>query len=130
MYKYTTDFEDYNGVSRKATCLFNISQAELMEMQFTTPGGFRENLQRILDEKDQVKIMNRFKEIILMAYGELDDDGIHFKKSRELTDRFTQTPVYSDLYIKLATDEKLAGDFIKGILPKVNNGIPAPAVVK
>jgi len=130
MYKYTTEFEDYNGVTRKANCLFNISQAELLEMQFATTGGFKEQLQKILDEKDQVKIMARFKEIILMSYGELDDDGIHFKKSKEITESFTQTPIYSELYVKLATDEKLAGEFIKGILPKTNQSIPAPAIVK
>lgn len=128
MIKKTYTFKDYFGNERTMDFLFDISEAELMDMQFTTPGGFREYLQKITQEKDQIKLITEFKKIIHMSYGELDPDGIHFAKSEDITRRFTQTPAYSMLYTELASDEKAAADFVKGILPKFQNkqAISAP----
>ena len=59
-----------------------------------------------------------FKEILLKSYGEKSDDGRRFIKSAELSKEFSETPVYSDMFIELATDEDKASRFINGIMPK------------
>ena len=51
--KYT----DYNGVEREETFLFNLSKAELMEMELGTTGGLTEIIKKIIETKDQPSIM-------------------------------------------------------------------------
>ena len=46
--KYT----DYNGVEREEPFLFNLSKAELMEMEMGTKGGLTEMIQKIIATKD------------------------------------------------------------------------------
>ncbi|MCC8097999.1 MAG: hypothetical protein LIO44_05490, partial [Eubacterium sp.] len=59
------------------------------------------------------------KEIILKAYGEKSDDGRRYIKSDELSETFSQTNAYSELFIELSTDAEAAAAFVNGIIPKV-----------
>lgn len=118
MLKKTITYDDYNGVERKEDFYFNLSKAEILEMQFGTTGGLDAMLRKIVDAKDFKSIMKVFKELILKAYGVKSDDGRRFIKSEELSREFEQTEAYSILYMELSTDDKAAADFINGIIPK------------
>ena len=118
MYKKTVTYTDYNGVERKEDFYFNLSKAELMEMQMTTPGGMSEMLNRIVEAKEDVEIMKTFKRLMLASYGEKSPDGKHFKKSKELSEAFEHTVAYSEIFVELASDSNAAAEFIKGIVPK------------
>lgn len=110
-------YEDYNGVKREEDFWFNLSKAELMEMEMGTTGGFAEMVNKIVATKDAPAIIKIFKEMILKAYGEKSADGKRFIKSEELSTAFSQTEAYSELYMELATDDKKAAEFINGIVP-------------
>ena len=74
-------------------------------------------------------IIKVFKELVLKAYGEKSPDGKRFIKSDELSTAFAQTEAYSELFMKLATDDKAAADFVNGIIPKLDNkATPATGV--
>lgn len=118
MLKKTITYEDFNGVERKEDFYFNLSKAEIMEMQFGTVGGLDVMLQKIVDAKDVKSIMNTFKMLILKAYGIKSDDGRRFIKSEEIAKEFEQTEAYSILYMELATDDNAAAEFVNGIMPK------------
>ncbi len=119
MRKETITYEDYNGVKRTEDFYFGFNKAELMEMELSSPGGgMKEKLQRIVNSPDPDKISATFKDILLAAYGEKSEDGKRFIKSPELSKAFSETMAYSDLWMKLATEEGFAIDFIKGIMPK------------
>lgn len=118
MLKKTITYEDFNGVERKEDFYFNLSKAEIMEMQFGTVGGLDVMLQKIVDAKDVKSIMNTFKMLILKAYGVKSDDGRRFIKSEEIAKEFEQTEAYSILYMELATDDNAAAEFVNGIMPK------------
>lgn len=118
MLKKTITYEDFNGVERKEDFYFNLSKAEIMEMQFGTVGGLDVMLQKIVDAKDVKSIMNTFKMLILKAYGIKSDDGRRFIKSEEIAKDFEQTEAYSILYMELATDDNAAAEFVNGIMPK------------
>lgn len=118
MLKKTITYEDFNGVERKEDFYFNLSKAEIMEMQFGTVGGLDVMLQKIVDAKDVKSIMNTFKMLILKAYGVKSDDGRRFIKSEEIAKEFEQTEAYSILYMELATDDNAAAKFVNGIMPK------------
>ena len=118
MLSKTMTYVDYNGVERKETFYFNLSKAELMQMQLGTTGGLSDKLQKIIDTKDGVAIINFFKDLVLKAYGEKSEDGKYFRKSKEISESFSQTEAYSDLFMSLAMDANAAAEFVNGIIPK------------
>lgn len=111
-------YTDYNGVERTENFYFNLSKAELMEMEMGTAGGFTEMLTRIVDAQDATSIIKVFKELVLKAYGEKSPDGKRFIKSAELSEAFAQTEAYSILFMELATDADAASKFVNGIMPE------------
>lgn len=117
MYKKTMTYVNYNGVEMKEDFYFNLTKAELMEMELGTTGGLSDMITKIVDTKDAPAIIRMFKEIILKSYGVKSEDGRRFIKSEELSTAFSQTEAYSDLYMELATDADAAAAFINGIVP-------------
>lgn len=117
MIKKTIKYIDYNGVERNEDFYFNLSKAELAEMELSVEGGMAKLLEEIGKSKDNKRIIDAFKQIILKSYGEKSADGKRFMKNGDLSEAFMQSEAYSELFIELLTDEKLAADFVKGILP-------------
>lgn len=117
MLKKTITYTDYNGVSRTEDHYFNLSKAELMEMELGTTGGFADMLTRIAEAKDAPVIMKVFKDLLLKSYGEKSLDGKRFVKSEEISTAFSQTEAYSQLFMELVTDADKAYKFIEGIIP-------------
>ena len=118
MVKKTITYVDYNNNERTEDFYFNLSKAELMEMELSISGGLTEKIQSIIAAQDTPAIIKIFKELILKAYGQKSPDGKRFIKSQEIQDEFSQTEAYSQLFMLLATDEKEAADFVNGIIPQ------------
>ena len=117
MLKKHIKYVDYNGEEREEDFYFNLSKAEIAEMELSTEGGLVEKINRISSSKNMPQIAALFKEIILKSYGEKSPDGKRFIKSAELSEAFCQTEAYSDLFMELASNAESAADFIKGIIP-------------
>lgn len=118
MLKERIKYVDFNGEEREEDFYFNLTTAEIAEMELSTTGGLAEMIKRIIDAKDTPAIIKVFKELVLKAYGEKSDDGKRFIKSEEISTAFSQTQAYSDIFMKLATDDEYATNFINGIVPK------------
>lgn len=117
MLKKTIKYFDYNDEPREEDFYFNLSKAELAEMELSTTGGLEETIKRISSTKDTPKLVQMFKDLILKAYGEKSLDGKRFVKSEELSTAFSQTEAYTELFMELATNADSAAAFIQGILP-------------
>lgn len=117
MLKKTITYTDYNGSERTEDFYFNLSQAEITEMELSTIGGFGDMVKRIIDAQDVPTIIKTFKDIIFKSYGEKTPDGKRFVKSKELSEAFSQTEAYSVLFMELATDADKASEFVNGIMP-------------
>ena len=117
MLKKTITFEDYNGVERKEDFYFNLSKAEIMEMELSTTGGLAEMIQKIVAAQDTPKLIKIFKDLVLRSYGIKSDDGRRFIKNDKLKEEFSQTEAYSILFMELATDADAAAKFVNGIMP-------------
>lgn len=113
----TITYTDYNGVERTEKFYFNLSKAEVLEMEMSTEGGLAETIQKIVDAKDAPAIIRVFKDLVLKAYGVKSDDGRRFIKSKELSEAFSQTEAYSEIFMELATDADAAAKFVNGIVP-------------
>lgn len=128
MLKKTITYTDYNGITRTEDFYFNLTKAEIMEMQLSTNGGLDVMIKKIIDSQDAPSIIKIFKELILKAYGEKSDDGKRFVKSKEISEGFAQTEAYSQLFMELATDTDAASKFVNGIVPAVDNNTNHPAI--
>lgn len=116
----TMTYTDYNGEERTEDFYFNLTRAEVTEMELSTVGGLSETIQRITKSKDIPAIMDIFKDLILKSYGQKSPDGKRFIKSKALSEEFSQTEAYSDLFMELATNSTAAAAFVNGIMPTDN----------
>ena len=122
MYTITKTFEDYNGNTVTREFRFNLTEAEIAEMDLTTEGGLEESINRIINANDIPAITKEFKKLLLKSYGEKSPDGLRFIKSDEITTAFSQTEAYSMIFMDLITDTDAASAFVNGIVPKSKEG--------
>ena len=117
MLKKTVTYVDYNGVERTEDFYFNLSRAEVTEMELSVRGGLSAMLDELIKSGDNARIVEIFKDLVLRSYGEKSADGKRFVKSKELSEAFSQTEAYSEIFMELSLDEKAAAAFVNGILP-------------
>lgn len=128
MLKKTITYEDFDGNKRTEDFYFNLSKAEVLEMEMGISGGMSQMLNKIIAAQDGGRVIKTFKDIILKAYGEKSPDGKRFIKSEEISTAFSQTEAYSQLFMELATNADAAATFVNGII-SVDTTKPAMAPV-
>ena len=119
MLKKTITYTDYNDVERTEDFYFNLTKAELMEMEMGAVGGLSGMIEKIVSANDAPAIIKVFKELVLKAYGDKSADGKRFIKSKKISHAFSQTEAYSQLFMELATDADAASKFVNGIAPNM-----------
>ena len=119
MLKKEITYIDFDGNNRTEVFYFNLTKAEVAEMELSENGGLTKFLNKIVEEKDSKRIVEMFKSLILKSYGEKSLDGRRFIKNQEVRDSFAQTEAYSQLFMTLATDANAAQAFVNGIIPTV-----------
>lgn len=121
MYKKTITYTDYDGVERTEDYYFNLSQAEIVEKQMTTEGGYSKMLERIVKANDTPVLFKEFKDLMMLAYGEKSADGKRFVKvhrdGHRLADDFAQTEAFSIFLVELVSNSKVAAEFVRAIIP-------------
>ena len=117
MLRKSITYTDFNDVVRTETFYFNLTEAELIELELSETGGYTEMLQQIVDAKDGKAIMARFRDLILRSYGVRSDDGRRFIKSEQLSEEFAQTNAYSALFFELVTDADASAKFATALIP-------------
>jgi hypothetical protein len=118
MFKETITYTDYNGVERTEDFLFNLTEAEIMEMEMGVTGGLAEQIQRVTQTQDGPTIIKIFKDLVLNSHGVKSPDGKRFIKNDEIRAAFEQNPAYSIIFMKYATDADAASKFVNGIIPQ------------
>lgn len=118
MYKITESYTDYDGNERKEDFYFNFTEAELAKMELSVTGGLTTIIQRAIDAKDVPSLIKIFEDLISKSYGQKSLDGRRFIKSPEILEEFKQTEAYSQIYMRMATDEKAAAEFVNNVMPK------------
>lgn len=118
MLKKTITFMDYDGHERTEDYYFNLSKAELADMQMSEYGGLDKLLTKIINTNDNVKLYQYFRDIVQKSYGVKSLDGKRFIKDPEETKAFTETEAYSVLIMELIQDADAASNFINSIIPQ------------
>ena len=122
MLKKTITYEDLEGNPVTEDFYFNLSKAELAEMELSHDGSFASFLEELIRSMDGEKIIDIFKKIIGGSIGRRSEDNKRFIKSEEIRQDFFQSDAYSVLFMELATEEDAAAAFVRGILPKDMQG--------
>lgn len=119
MLKKTITYTDFNGVERTEDFYFNLTKAEIAEMELEIPGGMTTMIDRITKTQDTPSLVKLFKDLILRSYGKKSDDGRRFIKNPDVVDEFKDSEAYSELFMELATNADAASAFVNGIVPKI-----------
>lgn len=119
MYTEKLTYKNYNDETVTDTFHFNLSKAELTSMQYGEYGGMIEMVNEIIEANDKVKLIKIFERILQASYGKKTPDGL-FKKSPEILDDFMASAAYPIFYMRFASDDKAAADFINQVLPKAD----------
>lgn len=129
MYTKQVKYTDFEGNERQEDLQFNLTKAELMEMQLSENGGLEKKIKAITAAQDTKEIIELFKSILINSYGKVSPDGKRFIKNQELRDEFVQSEAYSEMFMMLATDSSEAEKFINGIIPKDMRQNVTPATI-
>lgn len=125
MFKLPITFTGFDGKEKTRDFYFNLTKAELAKIHMSLPGGFDGFLERLNDDPEVEDIVNVFEKIILKSYGKRTIDG-KFIKSKELSEEFSATDAYSELFIKFLDNED---DFVNKFLEATIN-VPAGSLQK
>lgn len=118
MYAKTIDYIDFLGVSHTETFHFNLTKSELALMDFSTAGGMRERLDRVVKANDRPALIAEFRAIVKASYGVKSDDGKRFMKSDEIFRAFEESPAYDKFFIELISNSEASAEFANGVLPE------------
>lgn len=117
MLKKTISYTDYDGNQRTEDFYFNLSKAEITEMELSMEGGMRAYIQRIIAAKSQLELVKLFKDVVLKSYGKKSADGRLFLKNDAIRAEFEASPAFSAIYMELMSDAQKAANFINGLMP-------------
>lgn len=117
MLKKTIKYKDFNEDEVEGDFYFNLTKAELAELEMSHKDGMVATLQRIIGAEDNDALYKEFKNIILLSYGQRSPDGRRFVKSQEFRDEFISSQAFSDLIMELLTNTAAAIEFFNGLVP-------------
>lgn len=114
-------YVDAVGNSVEEELRFNLTKAEITEMQYSVKGGLSAMIEQLSVTDDAAVVVRIVKDIILMAYGEkyTDSKGItRFLKNQDIRDAFMATEAYSVLFMKFMNDTDALNNFIVAVMPE------------
>lgn len=117
MIKKTVKYTNFNDEQKTADLYFNLSKTELVETRFENGESFIDDLEKIREEEDVLKIYNIFKNLVLKAYGERSEDGERFIKSPEALDAFQQSAAFDEMIYQMMLDPKEFVTMIYNLIP-------------
>lgn len=119
MLKKTITFTDFQGDQAQEVHYFNLSKAEIIELEMGAEGNsLKEYADKLSSEKDGKKIIALFKEILAKSYGKRSDDGRRFLKSPKIWEEFESSEACQELLFELYTNPAEGAKFMAGLLPQ------------
>lgn len=117
MFSREFEYTGYDGKPKKDTYWFNLTEAELYEIDLSSVRGFTAQMNQLLKEERTKEIVEAFKGIILSAVGVVSADGRKFLKSEEIKEDFYRSKAYSQLFVELVSSGEKVAEFLKGAIP-------------
>ena len=118
MFSREFEYIGYDGKPKKDTYWFNLTEAELYEIDLSSIHGFTGEMNKLLKEERTKEIVDAFKGIILSAVGVVSADGRKFIKNEEIREDFYRSKAYSQLFVELVSSGEKVAEFLKGAIPE------------
>ena len=110
MLKKTVTFVDFENEKQTEDLYFHLTKAELIEFVSQYPDDFAGYIKKISSSGSKGELINMFRNLIMKSYGQ--KDGPKFHKSAEISEEFSHTEAYSELFLELfSKTENLIGFF-------------------
>lgn len=122
MYTITVPFTDYRGKSRSMEVNFNLDAREVFKMLPELKSVFdwletnRDSDPRELTTEEVSQFYTNFENILLEAYGEMSEDGLHFRKGGRY--EFEESALFNACMVLFVTKPDQTVKMLEGILPK------------
>lgn len=120
MLKKTVNYTNFDGEEVSEVLYFNLTKAELMELEMSYEGGFSNYIKKIVDSKDAQALVTVFKDLIVKSYGVRSENGKSIIKNEKLREEFLGSEAYSELFMELISDQKAGEAFFNAVVPKVD----------
>lgn len=118
MLRKDIQYTDFNGQKRTDSFYFNLTKAELAEMEFSKREGLSTVAQQIIEAEDTREILEIFKMIVRVSVGKKSEDGRRFVKNEDIIGELFDSNAYSELFMELVQDADAAAKFIRGVVPE------------
>lgn len=121
MYTKQIPFKDFKGKPRNQTVHFNLTETEvfklLAELQrvFKWIDSQKEGEQRELSTDEVVEFYTSYENIMLEAFGEPSEDGLHFRKGGRYD--FQESALFNAAMLMFITNPEETVKLLEGILP-------------
>lgn len=119
MIKKSITYTNFNGEEKTKECYFHLSQEKLTQVEVEFPGGFANAIRKASEEQDLKVLYHIFKTLILTSYGVKSEDGELFIQNEKLSEEFSYSPAYSQLFSELLENQENAEAFLKAIIPAI-----------
>ncbi len=117
MVKRNITYSDFEGEERTDTFYFNLTEAELTDIELEYDGDMAKKLQVMQEKRDGRGMFRLISNLILRAYGEKTSDGRRFVKNAEMREGFAASDAYSKLLLDLLEDDNKLAAFMTAIMP-------------
>jgi len=118
MLKRPIKYKDFDDQDVEEEFYFNISEAEIIELEHEHKGGMSGWLEELVKIEDNKRLFAELKNIVLLSYGEKSPDGKQFVKSPEIRAGFESHAAYNALMYEIFSDEGNAAAFLTGVFPE------------
>lgn len=124
MFKYTVNYDDFDGKPQTRDLYFNLDKDELLRIQMSgakitedgVEGGMADQIKAVVESGDAEKIFEFLEWAIEQAYGEREGDLL--VKDEEVWRRFRYSRAYTEFLWTLFSDSELSSTFIRKTFPK------------
>lgn len=121
MLKREITYTDYSDEEKEVTetFYFNLSKREIAELDIVDgEESFEDWYKKVTKNNDRRAMYDKFKGIILSAYGVRSEDGKRFIKNPEIQKEFEESAAFDSLFNEFVTTPDAMFTFFAGVLPK------------
>lgn len=129
MISKTVKYVDYNGVEKVGTYWFNMSRAELIELEMSGESSWYERIKQLISEQRVREAYVMIEKFIRDSYGVKTPDG-GFDKDPAHLRAFRNSEAYSVLISGFVEHPEEFADFINGIVASVQKTVDAVDIDK
>ncbi len=121
MYVEKIKYVDFEGNEGVTTVHFNLNKMEVVNIQWSVPGGIKQLFEKIVEEQDIKKILEWMEEILSKAFGIKSPDGKRFMKPADGWTEFKEGPAYDDWMFGVLQDPGKAATIMRAIMPEIES---------